>query len=91
MPTHAPTDGLSKTTTFSEGDAAPTETDQTPDKLHHPKKYKQNWRINLLSMPKNPVGKYTSPPDVFESGVNPSSLKIETPERIEHMSRPIIR
>ncbi|GJQ71612.1 hypothetical protein Trydic_g11313 [Trypoxylus dichotomus] len=90
MNTPAPTERSSKTTTFTEGIEEPTVATQEKP-LHHYKRYKQNWRINLLSMPKKPRSKYTSPPDVFESGVAPGALKVETPERVEHMSRPTIR
>ncbi|KAK9751994.1 Testicular haploid expressed repeat [Popillia japonica] len=80
----------SKTTTFTEETGA-DDLPITEEKQKPCKKYKQNWRINLLSMPKHPRGKYTSPPDIFESGVAPGALKVELPERVEHMSRPAVR
>lgn len=82
----------SKATTFTEGDGDHTSTaDDTTLKTQPQKKYKQNWRINLLSMPRNPREKYSYPPDIHDTGVSPSALKGETTERVDHMSRPPLR
>lgn len=57
------------------------------------KKYKYNWRLDMLAIPKRLTAKVDTkardlPPPYY---VHPSVRSIECPMRIEHLSRPPIR
>lgn len=50
------------------------------------KKYKQNWRLNMLSVPKVLTSKYVEPPYKLSTGVQGDALKAEITERTEQLA-----
>lgn len=68
------------------------ENSEIPEKfLKIMKKYKYNWRLDMLSKPNRKTSKYKPKPDQYESTVPPEALTFQCPKRLDHMARPNLR
>lgn len=68
------------------------EKSEIPDKLLKiMKKYKYNWRLDMLSKSVRPRSKFKPEPDEYRSTVSPGALTFECPRRLDHMSRANLR
>lgn len=71
---------------------AEKEEPEIPEKLLKVmKKYKYNWRLDMLSKPVRRYPKYQKKPDEYESTVAPDVLTAKCSKRCDHLSRPGLR